>query len=248
MIDFLRNTLASATRTLVGWLIPLLIILIFVIVIAAGLAWIRRSIQSAARLLPKLSDLSQLRNALGGSGPDLQRSLQSMEQLVLPEIAADFPELNVEAMRAKVTQELSAFFAAEGEAKRSTDHARRLYSEWWTSFQALHARMGRADGQSVYKVVIKNYSKTANQRHIVWQAGFYYSDGQSSGLTDRVDVIYTYDLKEQSSEGQIVTVGMHCPSCGAPVEHVGAKTCRYCQSPLNANWDMVWKLSSVQRA
>lgn len=230
------------------WLAPLLVILVFVVVIAAGIAWIRRSIQSAARLLPNLSDIMQLKKAIESSGPNVPRSLQSMEQLVLPEIAADFPELNIEAMRAQVTQDLNSFFADEGRAINASDATRRLYSEWWTGFQALRAQQGYIDGQSVYKVVIKNYSKSANQRHIVWQAGFYYSDGQSSGLTDRVDVVYTYDLKDQASEGQTVTLGMHCPSCGAPVEHVGEKTCRYCQTPLNANWDMVWKLSGVQRA
>lgn len=244
----LNVVLASSVSRILGLLLPIIVVLIIVAILTYIARRIRNRVRALTGLLPNATSIAQMRRALESTRPSMPRSLQSMEHVVLPQIAKDFPELNIESMRSEVTRDLNDFFSDKLRQREDLPENLRRYSAWWAGFAALKLKPGQFDGQSVYKVVIKDYNKEENRRHIIWQAGFYYDDGQNSGLTERVDVVYTYELKQEGTNAEVVTIGMRCPSCGAPVEHVGAKVCRYCQTPLNANWDMVWKLSAVRSA
>lgn len=240
-------TLILANSGLAGILVTLAIPLVILLVLGVTISRVMRSVRR------NIGDVSQLiesakshQRAMNSARSGITQSLQSMESVVMPQIKADFPELNIEAMRSQVSNDLKSFFENERRPYEALSERVRRYYEWWQGFIAQNPVPASVDGLSVDRVVIKDYNREPNRRRIVWQAGFYFSDAQISRDTARVDVIYTYDLKTLSPDGELVTAGLNCPNCGAPATNVGEKRCAFCHTPLNANWDLIWKLSSVQ--
>lgn len=55
------------------------------------------------------------------------------------------------------------------------------------------------------------------------------------------ELIYVYDSSMSGTAASLV-----CPNCGAPVEQLGAKQCRYCGSILEVSGAKAWKIQNVR--
>ena len=54
------------------------------------------------------------------------------------------------------------------------------------------------------------------------------------------ELVYIYDSGKAGAAASVV-----CPNCGAPVEQLGVKQCRYCGSALEISGMRAWKVHQV---
>ena len=55
------------------------------------------------------------------------------------------------------------------------------------------------------------------------------------------ELLYVYDPGLSGATASVI-----CPNCGAPVEKLGAKQCRYCGSVLHVSGIMAWTVQNVR--
>ena len=55
------------------------------------------------------------------------------------------------------------------------------------------------------------------------------------------ELLYVYDPGLSGAAASVI-----CPNCGAPVEKLGAKQCRYCGSALHVSGIMAWTVQKVR--
>lgn len=55
------------------------------------------------------------------------------------------------------------------------------------------------------------------------------------------ELLYVYDPGLSGAAASVI-----CPNCGAPVEKLGAKQCRYCGSVLHVSGIMAWTVQNVR--
>lgn len=232
------SRMAGGPRLL--WFMLALCLLLFIF--SLRLFWrLRRHFSGALR-----AQFDRLLRGLGELEPDIPqqpRSLQSLEPVLLPRVRADFPELNVESMRAEIRQRLEdAFHARAGEPGRPGAAARAaLFEEWWAQFRA----GGALRGTGVYRVVLKDYERSPAQCRLLWQAGFYYEKEGRGGYSARVDVLYLCEYGT-GKEAADAPAGLNCPHCGAPLAYLGSKVCDYCRTPVNADWYRAWRVAELR--
>ena len=60
-----------------------------------------------------------------------------------------------------------------------------------------------------------------------------------------IELVYIQDRETVENIGES-GLGLNCPNCGAPLESLGAKVCRYCDTPVVEFNIKTWGFSSVK--
>ena len=177
---------------------------------------------------------------------DQPKSLGGMTSIYLPQILRDFPEFNWEELQAAV-------------------EAERYERYFW------RRRMCEAAGAvRIHKTVISRYQKYGGTASILCETAAEYwpqaenqvmcaeacnvrqsakePHGQNGTQQIRkkqtvcaAELLYVYDSVLSGTAASLV-----CPNCGAPVEQLGAKQCRYCGSVLEVSGANAWKVQNVR--
>ena len=174
------------------------------------------------------------------------KSLGGMTSIYLPQILRDFPEFNWEELRAEVERSVK---------------------------ELLEAKNVRASGAvRIHKTVISRYQKYNGTASILcetaaeyWTATESQENGRAAvrnarqsekgqrGQNDttqqtrkkqtvcEAELVYVYDSSLSGTAASLV-----CPNCGAPVEQLGVKQCRYCASILEVSGTKSWKIQNVR--
>ena len=167
-----------------------------------------------------------------------------MTSIYLPQILRDFPEWNWEEMQTEVEQAVKEFLEKEN--------------------------IQTAGAVRIHKTVINRYQRYGGSASIFCEtAAEYWREAEPAGengmkaqklsrsrtkeshQTDRpaphkrqtvceTELVYIYDSGKAGAAASVV-----CPNCGAPVEQLGVKQCRYCGSALEISGMRAWKVHQV---
>ena len=176
-----------------------------------------------------------------GEGEELSettpKSLSAMTNLYLPQILRDFPEFNWEEQQAAVEAKVQLFLETQNVETAGAIRIHRTVisryqkyggtasilcetaAEYWPQTENGHVRGGMYRKQETQKMT------QAHKKQTVCAA----------------ELLYVYDPGLSGAAASVI-----CPNCGAPVEKLGAKQCRYCGSVLHVSGIMAWTVQNVR--
>ena len=148
------------------------------------------------------------------------KSLGGMTSIYLPQIQRDFPEFNWEELRVKIEQSVRELLERKN--------------------------VREAGVVRIHKSVISRYQKYSGTASIRCETAAEYWAEEAGNRHKKQTVceselVYVYDSGLSGTAASVV-----CPNCGAPVEQLGVKKCRYCGSVLNISGYQTWKIQNVQ--
>ena len=189
------------------------------------------------------------------------KTVSDLSSLMLPKIAADFPEYNNTEMieRAKNVLTSYLFSIDENNPSHLTEGNEDLKNKL-----TMQVKLNQDKGYvehferiKVHKCVLNNYEKTDGVCTITFQAAvqfFHYITENGKIRTGRNDLMTQakYDIKmvyvqdrdmvDKYSEMALSSV---CPNCGAPIKGLGDKHCPYCGSAVEIINIYAWSFSDV---
>lgn len=168
------------------------------------------------------------------------KTLSVKEPLYLDAIRRDFPELNLDLAKSYMNEVVSAYLHCleTGDSK--------LLEEGCTENLVMQARSscnGRAYRNiRFHRTAVYAYKKSGTEARIIFQTACQYTL-QNKVCQTRFEADYLYYLKETQHH---VSALLRCSYCGAPVEGVGEKQCRYCGNGVVDTMKKVWKFSDIR--
>lgn len=165
------------------------------------------------------------------------KSLGGMTSIYLPQILRDFPEFNWEEQQAAVEAKVQLFLEAQNVETAGAIRIHRTVisryqkyggtasilcetaAEYWLQAENSHVRRGMYRKQEPRKMT------QAHKKQTVCVS----------------ELLYVYDPGLSGAAASVI-----CPNCGAPVEKLGAKQCRYCGSALHVSGIMAWTVQNVR--
>ena len=168
---------------------------------------------------------------------DQPKSLSGMTSIYLPQILQDFPEFNWEEQQTAVEAKVQLFLEVQN--------------------------VDAAGAVRIHKTVISRYQKYGGTASILCEtAAEYWPQAENGHVCGGVyrkqepqkmtqvykkqtvcaaELLYVYDPGLSGTAASVI-----CPNCGAPVEKLGAKQCRYCGSVLHVSGIMAWTVQNVR--
>lgn len=241
-----------------------LFILLTVITLAVFGVWhLRRKARKFSAELfgtPDIADAARQMRAEYASTP---KSVSAMTSLLLPKITADFPDFQYDEMKERANNVLTAYLRAvternqqllkdgNEELRQQLAHHIQMLSvkDTWEHFDQIH----------IHRTEISQYRKTAGRCIITFQTSLecyhYMTDFSRQLLAGsqevkyqtkfNTDLIYIQnrDLVENVLDDAL---GVNCPNCGAPLSSLGAKVCKYCDTPIIEINIHAWSFSNVE--
>lgn len=174
------------------------------------------------------------------------KSLGGMTSIYLPQILRDFPEFNWEELRAEVERSVKELLEtknvrADGAVRVHKTVISRYQkyngtasilcetaAEYWTTTE------NQRNGQTVASNVRQSAKGPIGQNDAVQQA-------RKKQTVCEAELVYVYDSSLSGAAASLV-----CPNCGASVETLGVKKCRYCGSVLEVSGARSWKVQNVR--
>ena len=242
----------------------LLCVILAVIALAVLGAWyLRRKARKFSTELfgtPDIADAARQMRAEYASTP---KSVSAMTSLLLPKITADFPDFQYDEMKERANNVLTGYLRAVTERNHQLlkdgneelrqqleDHIQMLSAkDAWEHFDLVH----------IHRTEISQYRKTAGRCIITFQTSLeccHYMTDLSRQLVSgsqemkyqtkfNTDLIYIQDrdLVENVLDDAL---GITCPNCGAPLSSLGAKVCKYCDTPIIEINIHAWSFSNVE--
>ena len=168
---------------------------------------------------------------------DQPKSLSGMTSIYLPQILRDFPEFNWEEQQAAVEAKVQLFLEAQNVEAAG---AVRIHRPVISRYQKYG---GTA---SILCETATEYWPQAENGHV---CGGVYRKQKPQKMTQvhkkqtvcAAELLYVYDPGLSGAAASVI-----CPNCGAPVEKLGAKQCRYCGSVLHVSGIMAWTVQNVR--
>ena len=163
--------------------------------------------------------------------------LSGMTSIYLPQILRDFPEFNWEEQQAAVEAKVQLFLEAQNVEAAG---AVRIHKTVISRYQKYG---GTA---SILCETAAEYWPQAENGHV---CGGVYRKQEPQKMTQvykkqtvcAAELLYVYDPGLSGATASVI-----CPNCGAPVEKLGAKQCRYCGSVLHVSGIMAWTVQNVR--
>ena len=168
---------------------------------------------------------------------DQPKSLSGMTSIYLPQILRDFPEFNWEEQQAAVEAKVQLFLEALNVEAAGAVRIHRTVISWYQKYG------GTA---SILCETAAEYWSQAENGHV---CGGVYRKQEPQKMTQvhkkqtvcAAELLYVYDPGLSGAAASVI-----CPNCGAPVEKLGAKQCRYCGSVLHVSGIMAWTVQNVR--
>ena len=168
---------------------------------------------------------------------DQTKSLSGMTSIYLPQILRDFPEFNWEEQQAAVEAKVQLFLKAQNVEAAGAVRIHRTVISRYQKYG------GTA---SILCETAAEYWPQAENGHV---CGGVYRKQKPQKMTQvhkkqtvcAAELLYVYDPGLSGAAASVI-----CPNCGAPVEKLGAKQCRYCGSVLHVSGIMAWTVQNVR--
>lgn len=173
-----------------------------------------------------------------------------MDNLVAPELAKDFPNMNIDEMKKIAEEDLMVYFNCLEQKQLLPIHnaSEKLKLNIKNEIDSLKNDTIKFQDITTHKTVINKYDRGASVCTLIFQTALGYKEtknGSSKRVEERFDTEFTYvynDKKIMTHE----SISLHCPNCGAPIEGLGHKVCPYCKAGLIDLAPKTWKLNDIK--
>lgn len=183
------------------------------------------------------------------------KTLSVKESLYLERIGSDFPEFNLDLAKSYVNETVTMYLQCLEDGD-----TRELEKNCTENFvvQAASRKNGMACKDirfhrtvvSDYRVLRANTGKRdAVEARMTFQTACQYTTElgkrkkRSKIIQTRFELQYSYYLKD--TDGGVSEV-LRCSYCGAPVEQVGTKVCKYCGNGVVDTMKRTWRFSDIR--
>lgn len=230
----------------------ILISIIFLILLGVLIAMysIKHNLKKIAK---KYYGTDNIKNAIEKSellASSTPKSVMSVESVVTKKIANDFPELDINELKALVEKSVRDIYLAI----ENKDSSKFKNSEYIKSY--IDSKINDLNNQNIviddikfHNTVINNYEKKASNASLVFQTSFEYflKEGNKIGkkVQDRLKIEFIYILDEAKYDKKTQGIILHCPNCGAPVKSLGFKNCEYCGIRITDLPKKTWYLNKI---
>lgn len=165
---------------------------------------------------------------------ELPKSLSSMDSIYLTNIKKDFPDLNINELKAESERIILDVYNAI-EKKNSSGLKGKIKSFTNDLINDYNSKNVKFNNLKFHKTVVSKYSNTNGIATITFGSSFEYYlniDGKETKVQDRVktEFIYVIDIDKVSAEKKVL--GINCPNCGGPIKSLGDLQCSYCGTGL----------------
>ena len=173
------------------------------------------------------------------------KSVFSVENVSLKKVNKDFPDLNINELKAEAEKAIfDVFKAVENKDRNAFLEVNQNINSFINSMIDDAGKSNvRFDNIKIHRTVINRYEKTSSTANIYFQTSFEYYKQVGKGLGMKVqdrmktEFIYVFDSLKYDNKKSL---GLKCPNCGAPVKSLGNKVCEYCgvgiRDIVKKNW------------
>lgn len=229
-----------------GWIIPLIIILVIAIIVLVAVLTIKKEIGNVSRSVFGTNTLKEGLDKQADMLSETPKSISSMTKIFLPNISRNFPEFNWFEFRQRSENMLILAFRAMTE--HSINELPDISAQIKGQVEGVIANDVQRGEHTYYNNVkihgteIANYISQNGTCIIALQSAVEYvyfvkrgdtiiegTDVRPVQTKYNIELTYVQDEKlanEHSGDGAFS--GIKCPSCGAPVTDLGHKVCDYC--------------------
>ncbi|MBR4581620.1 MAG: zinc ribbon domain-containing protein [Lachnospiraceae bacterium] len=265
-----------------GVIVFLIILLVIIIIIAVIVSAIVKKVNQASRSIKSVTNsvndvvrtaktISQVTTGTPDIAEGIRRTtfehstapknVSDMASILLPKIAADFPEYHNDEMAERARNVLTSYLFAIDESNPShlTEGNEELKNKL-----TMQVKINQDKGYvehferiKVHKCVLNQYEKTDGKCTVTYQAAVQYmhyiteGDKIKTGRNDLmtqskydIKVVYVQD-RDMVDKFSDMALSSVCPHCGAPIKGLGDKKCPYCGSDVEVINIYAWSFADV---
>lgn len=190
-----------------------------------------------------------------------EKSIKGMTNVLEDAILADFPDFNKELIYSVCQSNLTKIFNCI--EKKSTESIRYdnnfSYLKDFLEQKVEDMKSGdifeKFDGVRFHRHAISSYSRKEGKATVKISSTlcYYYDTNRKDkksfpGVLKETrytsEFVYTFD-DEKVGKNQ-VSLGVHCPNCGAPLKNILGNRCEYCSSYVEKINNKIWKMTSFK--
>ncbi len=244
-----------------GFLVPLIITAVVLVVIAVAVVVIRNKMREVSRSLFGTNSFIDGINQQKEQMSETPRSLHAMTSVYLPMIMRDFPKFDYELYKNKAKSLLRSYFTAIETKKASAlteECSNALKNNVLGIIEDLNSRNVKQhfNESVIHDIEIARYIKTGSTVTIMFQLAvgqYAYAEDASGKVVHgdkdlKTQTVYEVGLvyvQDAELAGEKSGFGLTCPNCGAPIKSLGTKFCEYCGTGVVEVNERTWKFNSV---
>jgi len=226
------------------FIIPLIIIIILLLVIIAIVFFIKLKTK---KFLQEYFNASSLKDAIEKSDIEANespKSLSSMDSLYLSKLKKDFPDLNINELKSSSEKVIiDTLKAIENKDENVLISSEKINSYIKSKIKDLKDDVVTISNIKIHKTVINKYEKTNTiaTLYLASSLEYFYKKNKEVGkkIQTRFKSEYIYIIDSEKL-GNVKSLGLNCPNCGAPIKTLGHKYCEYCNTGIvdivKKNW------------
>lgn len=190
-----------------------------------------------------------------------EKSIKGMTNVLEDAILADFPDFNKELIYSVCQSNLTKIFnCIETKSTESIRYDNNFsYLKDSLEQKVEDMKSGniyeKFDGVRFHRNAISAYSRKEGKATVKISSTlcYYYDTNRKDkksfpGVLKETrytsEFVYTFD-DEKVGKNQ-VSLGVHCPNCGAPLKNILANRCEYCSSYVEKVNNKIWKMTSFK--
>lgn len=177
------------------------------------------------------------------------KSVSSAQSLYGPLVQKDFPELNLDELKALVEKSITEVFLAIEKRNEQAFHNVEKVNAWIRSRIEDNKEEVHYDQLRFHTTVLNRYLKDNDHAILRFQSAFEYvlrKNDIANKIQDRLETEFVYSLNEEALQGK-VSHSLNCRNCGAPVTNLGDKVCEYCGAGIVRLVKKVWMLNNIKQ-
>ena len=162
------------------------------------------------------------------------------------EILQDFPEFNWEELRTEVERSVKELLETKNVRSAGVVRIHKTVISRYQKYNGTASILcetaaeywTKAENQENSQTTARNVRQSAKGQHGQNDAA---QQTRKKQTVCEAELIYVYNSSLSGTAASLV-----CPNCGAPVEELGVKKCRYCGSVLEVSGARSWKVQNVR--
>lgn len=181
------------------------------------------------------------------------KTLFGMESIYMPTVLKDFPDLNINELKA-ISEDYIIKCLNAIEKKDMCDlkfNSEKLNSFITSKINDLGDDDVKYDSIKIHKTILHRYEKSKSIATLKFQTALEYrhkkNDDEYKKIQDRFITEFIYIIDERQVPKTVKVLGLNCPNCGASVVSIGEKYCNYCGSGIKDVVKRVWILNNISQ-
>ena len=234
---------------IIGTFMPLIVTTVIIGSIVVAVVKVKRKVKNMSRAVFGTEDLLEGLQQTQEEINNTPKSVSSIDRLVLPSIKEDFPDMEIEELKAKNIDKVYAVMASIDSGKLGEfGEDTNIKSQLESMAKDLDNRNGKLSDVRIHRQGITNYTKTEQNASISFQVAFEYTlttDGQQRKHQKKLETQWVY-LLDASSFNENHIFKTNCPNCGGAITNLGDKKCAYCGCDVIVDYTKTWYFNSVK--